>query len=374
MRQADRAARVVVVGGGITGAFSAFFLARGGVQVTLLERDAVGAHASGNNPGGLNPRYGPGIPGPLETFALESHRLHQEFWDELELAAPGGIGTRHKHRLNLAVDRDDVDRLSVMKEHYDAVDGFSARWVEPEELRTIEPRLDPEIVRGLDAEGDARVDAAAYTTAVFDAARREGAASAVGEAIDLVRNGNRVVAVLTRHETVDCDAVVVATGPWCAEPAEWLGVPLPMEPVKGEMVLVEPSGGGVTVDLAWRDVAAYRTGDATIWLGGSEDHTGFDEGVTESARDFIVGRLARVLPAIRDAFVLRQTAGLRPLTPDGLPIVGMAPGWENVALALGGGRKGMLFASAMGRAVADLVSTGTTDLPIDACAPDRFAT
>src|SRR4051794_32027031 len=112
-----------VVGGGITGAFAAYFLARRGVEVTLIERDDFGAHASGNNPGGLNPLHGPGIPGPMKELAMAAFRLH------LEHFAPP-----RRPRLQLALDDADVSRLERGKQLYDGAPGFSARWLDPEEL------------------------------------------------------------------------------------------------------------------------------------------------------------------------------------------------------------------------------------------------
>ena len=93
---------VVVVGGGIAGAFSAFFLARAGADVTLIEREEIAGQASGNNPGGLNPLYGPGIPGPLQALAPEAFGLHLEHWDEIRRT---GIEFDGHTRMNLAHDR-----------------------------------------------------------------------------------------------------------------------------------------------------------------------------------------------------------------------------------------------------------------------------
>ncbi len=79
------------------------------------------------------------------------------------------------------------------------------------------------------------------------------------------------------------------------------------------------------------------------------------------------------MPAMANAQLLKQTACLRPVAPDGLPILGRAPGWENVYLATGAGKKGILLSAAMGKATADLLATGTTNLPIEACGAERFA-
>jgi glycine oxidase len=367
------AGRIVVVGSGIAGAFASYFLARAGADVTLIERDQIGTQASGNNPGGLNPLYGAGIPGPLQALALEGFRLHLDHWDEIRQRAQLDFSGRRKKRLNLALDDDDLGHLERMQETYDSTPGFSARWVEPAELRALEPRLRSDIVRGLLAEGDARVEAAAYTRAVARAAQDLGATLVTAAADGVDTRGDRVIGVRADVESIPCDAVVVATGPWCGEVARWLDLALPVEPVKGEMLLVEADGGGVQTDLACRDIAVYQTGTDQVWLGGTEDHVGFDREVSESARASILERVRQVMPVMADAHVQHQTAGLRPVTPDGMPIVGDAGGWSNVWLTLGGGRKGMLFSAATGFAIAELATTGETDLSIAPCSATRFA-
>src|SRR3954452_15577958 len=115
---------IAVVGGGITGAFAAYFLARRGAEVTLIERDEVGAHASGKNPGGLNPLHGPGIPARCRSWRSRPSTC---------------ISSTSRPRLQLAVDADDVARLARSKELYDSAAGFSAAWLERKELLELEP-------------------------------------------------------------------------------------------------------------------------------------------------------------------------------------------------------------------------------------------
>ena len=364
-----RQAQVAVIGGGIAGAFAAYFAARAGARVTLIERDRVGAHASSNNPGGLNPLYGAGIPGPLASLALESFRLHES------CARDGDIGVtpEPKRRLNLALDDADAAALRRLETVYDDAPGFSVSWLSGRELRECAPRLAPSIELALLAEGDLHVNAARYTAAVAAAAECHGATIQHGLVTGIARDGARAEAVHTASGPIACDAVVVATGAWSDEPAAWLGVRLPIAPVKGELLLAELPGGAVALDLAWNLVAIYRVDADRVLIGGTETDSGFDERCTARARLALLDEADRILPGINDAEVVGHFAGLRPVTADGMPIVGLAPGWENVGLALGGGRKGMLLGPAMGKAATDLLLDGSTDLSIDVCSPERFA-
>lgn len=363
----------MVVGGGITGAFSAYFLARLGAGTILVERDPIGSHASGRNPGGLNPLYGPGIPGPMQPLSLEAFRLHLEHWEEIRSLSQLDFGGRRSRRLHLADGEDARDRLERLRHSYDGIPGFSGEWLRGEQLLAIEPRLEPGGRQGLLTAGDARVDAQAYTRAVARSAEKLGARTVSGEAQGLRARGRRATGVLAGGSLLSCDGVVISSGPWCEAPSRWLRTRLPIEPVRGQMVRVKPPGGGVAVDIASGPTALYGTGGEEVWVGGTEERVGFDASPTAAARSSLVARAVEVMPAIAAAPVVGQTAALRPLSPDGAPVVGLAPGWENVCLALGGGRKGFLLSAAIGRAAADLICGGSTELPIDPCAPDRFA-
>jgi glycine oxidase len=364
---------VAVVGGGITGAFAAYSLARLDVSVTLVERSEIESGASWRNPGGLNPLHGPGIPGPLQALALSSFHHHVDGWDELRALSKIDFGGRRAPRLQLAFDDDDRATLDDRHALYSQTDGFSAEWIDRDTLLADEPRLSPAVAGALLTEGNAKVESAAYTRAVVAAAVALGATELRAEARGLRHAAGRATAVVLDSGDLACDDVVVATGPWCAQPADWLDIELPVTPVKGELLRALPAGGGVRTDLAWREAAVYRTGTESVWLGGTEARTGFEDGPTEDGEATILRGVERVLPGFAPLAVEHRQAALRPATPDGLPIAGRAPGWDNVYLALGGGRKGMLLAAGLGRALAELLTTGTTSTPIAAFSPGRFA-
>jgi D-amino-acid dehydrogenase len=267
----------------------------------------------------------------MQPLALEAFRLHREHF-----APP------LRPRLQLAVDEADRRRLESSKELYDSAPGFSGRWLERPEMLELEPALDDGVRAGLLTEGNCKVDAAEYTRAV--------AAAAAPTVLRGEVTGLSEGAVHVGDQRLECDGVVIATGPWCEGPAEWLGLPLPVEPVEGEMRLVERPAGA-RVDMAWREAGVYAAGPDRVWLGGP--------------RELMRG----VLPDLDGAPVLRRSSAPRPSTPDGLPIVGLVK--PAVCVALGGGRKGMLLSSALGLAAAELLTAGRTSLPIDPCTPER---
>jgi glycine oxidase len=368
-----RKPRIAVVGGGLTGAFAAYFLARLGAEPTIIERDPIPGGASVHNPGGLNPLHGPGIPGPMQALALESLRLHVENWAEIARLSGVDFGAGFVSRIFVAMNDREAAQLAADEELYRSTPGFSARVLSRKDLRRLEPRLTPDASAGMLGEGNARVDAGPYTRAVARAAGRLGAKELTARACDLRHSGGRVSAVVLDSGTVQCDGVVIASGPWCEAPARWLGVPLAVEPVKGELLLAQPQAERLSTDITWGLIGAYQAGDDRLWLGGTEERAGFGVAPSASARTRILEGIHRLIPKLGPLRVIRHVAGLRPVTPDGLPIVGIPEGWANVCLAVGAGRKGVLLSAGLGRAAAELLVTGNTGAAIQGCAPGRAA-
>ena len=122
------------------------------------------------------------------------------------------------------------------------------------------------------------------------------------------------------------------------------------------------SGGGGSI---------YSKPNGLIWCGSTEEWKGFSKDLTESAKSSIMKGATTLIPQLADAALVLHTACLRPVTPDWLPIIGPAPSWGNVFLATGAGKKGILLSPAIGKSIADLITTGATALSINSCLPDR---
>jgi glycine oxidase len=307
----------------------------------------------------------------MHALALESLRIHREHWDDLERRSATRFGARAAVRLHVALDDAEAANLLARQELYAAAPGFSARWLEPDDLRRLEPRICEEARGGLLTEGNAHVDPAPYTRAVAEAATSLGARIVTADAVGLRHDGGAVESVLTTGGEQPCDRLLIAPGVWAQKPSEWLGLEIPVAPLKGELLLVDCDGPQPQADISWRDVGVYAAGGTRLVLGGVEDEAGYDEAPTRSAADRILAGVRGLLPGIGELQVLEQRAGLRPMTPDGFPIVGLVPGWENVCVAAGSGRKGMLYGAGLGQAAAELLLDGQTALPIQQCAPDR---
>lgn len=367
----DRRAAVVVIGAGITGAFAGYFLAQLGAEVKIIERGQIGGQASGRNPGGLNPLHGPGIPSPLLDLALASFRIHLDHWDRIRTLTGAAFNGRIVSRIHIALDDSDMASLRGIAALHEQQQGFEARWLTSTEMSNVLPEVTDAAVGGLWTNGSATVDAQSYTAAVVAAAVRAGAQLIHGEVTNVETRGHRISGAVVDGRVHRCDAAVLAPGPWWQTMSHWFAVDVGVRPVKGDLLLAEPPSGAPVSDLSWKHLGIYAVNERRVWLGGTEEDVGFDPTPSEASRDAILAGIATLLPAWTPGRVVDHVAGLRPTTTDGLPLVGKLEPWENVYLAGGGGRKGMLFAPALGLAAAQLSTAGSTQLPVGPCRPDR---
>ncbi len=354
---------VVVIGGGVFGCATAYYLAKRGAKTTLIERDDFGDHASGKNPGNLNPIHG--SPPELVSFALKSLQLHLALAAELADLGCADYDLQPVKRILLAFDEPERKGLEAAAKAFEGVPGLSASGLDADAILRLDPRLSSEVVAGLLVEGNMSVNSHAFNRALAEGAARSGATLLRNKVIGLETADDRIIGVRTPDGAIACDAVVLATGPWVGETREWLGFDQPVMPVKGEMLRMRLPGEGLQYDFTRGMISLYRRGRDECWIGVTREHAGFDETPTEAGRLHLLEAAARIMPAVRQAVLLEHAASLRPMSPSGLPLVGRVPGWGNAYVANGGGIKGMLLCTGVGQAISEIILDGATRLPIN---------
>ncbi|MCS7206667.1 MAG: FAD-binding oxidoreductase [Dehalococcoidia bacterium] len=364
---------VVVLGAGAAGCAVAYYLTRQGVRPLLVERDALASHASGFALGGLAPSEGVFPYGdayhPITRAAFTLHyTLHPLLQEET------GISTefRMTQSLHLALTEEQEaelrETLAWQSRH-----GFRVRWIDAQEARSIEPRLTPALRGAVHNQDTAMLDPYKLVLALVQAVEQRGGMVRHGEAVGLVVDKGQVRGVRLRSgEVIPCDRVVVALGPWMGL-VPWLGIPVPVRPLKGQILRLRHPGPPLGADLWWGIGYAASKPDGLIWVGTTEEDIGFHEAPTPEVRHYLLEEAWRVLPDLGEAQVVLQTACLRPLSADNLPIIGPVPGLRGAYVAGGAGRKGILLCTAMGKAIADLITQGYTDIPIGPFGLERFA-
>ncbi len=346
------------------GASIAYFLAARGVKATVIERDGIASGASGTAAGVLQPPPTGG--GPLAEIRATGRALHHM----LSRSLPGESGIAYGYHLlaRVEVPQTDAEESEMRRRELDG-----GRWLAPAELLEMSGWADRPEFGGFLTEEAAQLDPYRFTLALVVAAERGGAQFRTGMVEGLVLRDGHVCAALVNGEEVEAEIVVVAMGPWSMESARWLGLDVPVEPLKGQILKVEPRKEFRPFSV-WhgRDYAVARD-DGQVFLGTTEEHTGFDRAITQSARDEILLSALRFSSMLEDSRLVEQTACLRPLSSDGLPLIGPVPGLRGAYLATGHGRQGILQAPPTGRAIADLIVDGKTDLlDLSAFTPARF--
>jgi glycine/D-amino acid oxidase-like deaminating enzyme len=299
--------------------------------------------------------------------------LHRELSKSLLDETGIDVDFRVRSSLALAFTESDVQRLQAAMPWQQRQPGHAVRWLDISEARRVEPRISDETLGATLIEGGGAVEPYRLVLALTRAAERLGVRVRHGRVIGLRRDRGRVTGVVLEREVLRCATAVLALGPWSADASGWIGVPIDVRPLKGQILRLQAPGPPIECSVGWGHNYATTKTDGLLWAGTTEEEAGFDEESTLTARDEIGAALLKMLPAMADAQVAQQTACLRPVASDGLLVLGGVPGVDHLYVATGGARKGILHGPAMGHAIADLVLCRDTRVALDQFAPGRFA-
>jgi glycine/D-amino acid oxidase-like deaminating enzyme len=368
---ADSNTDVIVIGGGIAGCSAAYFLATDGLSVTLIEKDGVAAHASGFAFGVLLPPVFDDPADPTSALMRESMRLHLEI--ATELVEAGEHVRREKAAVLLAGDDQTADQFREIYRSRGSLAG-DVRWLEYGELTHIEARLSPDVQGGVYLGRAAEIDPFQFSNALWSSAKHRGATMVKAEVSAIRVDGDAGVTVIAGGESYHAEKVIVAAGPWSSRLLAEVGATVPVTPLKGQIVRLNAPGPEIRVSLWWGDgnYAASKP-DGLLWCGTTEESVGFDEETDAPAREAILSSAKSVLPFLEDATVVQQTACLRPVSADGLPIVGALREDSRIVMATGGGRNGIALGPGLGKAAAEIASGRESAFDISRLGPSRFS-
>jgi glycine oxidase len=166
--------------------------------------------------------------------------------------------------------------------------------------------------------------------------------------------------------------VVIANGPWSKFAGEWLGYEVPVKPLKGQIVHLTPPAPLHKHAIFHASGYVLPKPSGQLIVGTTEEDAGFQREPTLEGQDRIMETIVRLAPILLNAPIKNVTACLRPLSLDGLPFIGRAPGWDDVYLATGHGSKGIVQCLATGKYLAQLIARGHSDYPLDPFSPQRL--
>jgi D-amino-acid dehydrogenase len=403
---------VVVVGGGAIGVCVASELARRGAAVTLLERGPrLASGCSAGNAGLICPSHATPLATPAalrqgvgwmlrrdSPFRLRP-RLDAAPWlvrfvascragraadgtraiRELSVAsldlharlAEQGLATGFERRGTLGVYETEAGLEAGTREARQA--GLPVRVLSPDDARELEPALGDGIVGAVYYPREGHCDPAAFVDAVGAQAADAGAEIRTGVEVRSLRRHDGRVALGTSEGVLSPETIVLAAGAWTTLLARHVRVFLPLEGGKGYHVDLEAAGGDPSVPVFAQEARAVATPLAgRLRLSGTLELAGLDLGIDHSRVAAMRRALARVLRGQAGRRVVDVWAGLRPCTPDGLPVIGYAAGLDGLVLATGHAMKGLALAPITGRLVAQLVAGEDPDHDLAPFRPDRF--
>ncbi|GHO88031.1 glycine oxidase ThiO [Dictyobacter formicarum] len=368
---------VAIVGAGIVGCATAYYLTKAGIKVALLDKGSVAEEASRAAAGMLAPLGDENTDPtqPLERFYLTALQFHEHVEQEIQQFSDTHIGYSHTPTLRLAFDDETtVKWQKIMNIYKHVLPGL--QWLDREEALQAEPLLSDQIRGALISPQEHNVQAPKLTQAYAQAVSRHGTRIFEGRNVGkLVVSENKVVGIETNQGPIATESVVLAAGAWTTA---WHSQPsqAPVFPVKGQMIALSPlahqhlrhtiyySGMGCIVPKA----------DGSICVGSTSETGIFDKSVTVEGITRLTETVQKLTPSLGSARFERAWAGIRPGSRDDVPLIGPSKSINGLWIASGLYRDGILLGPLVGHLIAEQLQQHVTpfDLDLSIFDPDRF--
>jgi sarcosine oxidase subunit beta len=387
----NRSADVVVIGGGVVGTAIAYFLARKNIDVILVEKGAITAGTSGRCEGDVL------VCDKTPGFDSRLTRLSQDLFPQIANELDDDIGWTQKGSLLAIENEAEMEAAKTLCAQL-AAEGLPVRILDKYEVHEDEPYLAPDIVGGMETDCDGSLNPMALAYGLVNGVKKLGAKVLTHRAvtgIGLDANGG-VERVVTESEEILAKRVVNAAGVWAAEIGKLVGLDIPIKPRQGQMLVAEhtfpvarrkvmefgymmakfDSEGyvrQVTPDMKKYGVAlVFEPTEAQNFLiGSSRRFVGMDTSCHIDVLRALAQRAIRFFPVIKDIKVIRSYAGLRPFTPDHLPIISETevPGFY---VAAGHEGDGIGLSLITGKLISQMICDEAPEIPIEALKLSRF--
>ena len=362
---------VIVVGGGVIGCSIAWRLAQAGLKVTVFERGRVGCEASRAAAGMLSPQGEAQGPGPFLDLCLRSRDMYRSFAEELTEAS--GIDAEYKDdgTLFVVVEGEDEEEKTAWAS-WQLEAGLPIEHVSSDELRKLEPAVTELATRAIFLPREHQVENRRLMDALEVAIKRAGVELIErAEVSALTTEGGKVTGVVSNGTRFDAGAVIVAGGSWSSRVLEPLGLNFKVIPARGQMIAVRGSSLPITRVLHSSKVYIVPRNDGRILIGATVEYAGFHKTVTAGAINKLLTSAVELVPSIADFEIVETWSGLRPDTIDHLPIIGPS-GIDNLSLATGHFRNGILLAPLTANLVTDILTNRREPAELRSFSIDRF--
>lgn len=339
----------LIVGGGIIGMLVARELVESGRTVVILERGKVGQESSWAGGGILSPLY----PWRYDDAVTVLSHWSQQYYPKLtqELAQTTGLDSQwiQSGLLILHAQSEQTSAQDWARRFRVNIETIDLR-----QAQALEPELGESSATALWLPQVAQVRTPRLLRSLGQALVQWGVALHENtEVTSLCVAKNKIEGVLTVQGKVSASQIVVAGGAWSAQLLQTVGIPLPIEPVRGQMILFRGPAGLVSPMVLSQDYYVIPRRDGRVLVGSTLERVGFDKTTTTQARDTLVKQATRIIPALAEFEVEHHWAGLRPGSPSGIPFIGQHPEFEGLYVNSGHYRNGVVLAPASARLLAD---------------------
>ena len=358
--------RVIIVGGGIIGLGIGWQLAKAGCKVSIYERNQAGRAASWAAAGMLAPHAEVHFEErALLRLGVQSCRMYPEWVVELEADSRMDVGYRAEGTLIVGVDRDDARELEHLYESQQLL-ALKVEWITGAAAREMEPLLSPKITAAIWSSDDHQVDNRAMVNALIQAYRNANGILHENTSVDKIEIVNgKAEGIWVKGNLEEADVIVLAAGCWSGDID---GLPKaaqpPVRPVKGQMLALQMEEGIVLQKVIRAPRAKYPTDvylvpkdNGRLVIGATNEEMEFDTRLTAGGLFELLRGTWEAVPGIYDLPVLETWTGLRPGSRDNAPILGETS-VENLIMATGHYRNGILLTPVTAREIASLILTG----------------
>ena len=367
-----RPTEIIVIGAGVVGCAVAYELARRGASVEVLDERMIGMGATQASAGILAPYAESRIGNALLDLTTRSLDLFDDFVARVSSESGVAVAYRRSGTLDVAVDEAEMEQLAMTADGL-ASRGVAAQLIDGPAARLEEPHLTSAVVGALLIGSHGFVSAPDLMRAAAAAARRHGAQVVEQSRVKRIARAEGDISVETDRGRLRGDAVVLAAGSWSAGvEIEGVTTRLPVRPVRGQLLHLAWNGAPLRRILWSSKCYLVPWDDGTVLLGATTEEAGFDERATVAGVQDLLEAGCEVAPQVGKAGFLGARVGLRPGTPDNLPIIGFSAAMPNLMYATGHYRNGILLAPLTAQLVADALLDGRMDDTLGAVSPARF--
>jgi sarcosine oxidase subunit beta len=381
-------AEIVIIGGGVIGSCSAYFLSKAGRKVVLIEKGGVGGEASVANGAFVwTSTRRPGIDLTLALASIELHRrLKDELEDDIEYRRPGGMIVIENEKQIPAIEAFRKDREKS---------GFILTPIDAKETRSLEPLLSEKVVGALFNPLDGGTNPFQLIVALNRKTIQLGSKISYYTQVQNIEIENgRVKGVVTDKGVIHTNTVINACGSWASFIGTLVGIKIPILPNEMEFVVTEqlpPMVSHIIMGASYlteeygkeemitnrekfgTGLCIHQTASGNLLLGATWRFVGYDKRTSYEETVSIAKEVARLFPPLGQVHVIRSFANFFPFTQDDLPIVGPVEGIEGFVMAAGHCGHGVCLGPITGKLVSELICTGQTSIPIDELSLSRFA-